>query len=201
MTAVVDIMMLTDATGSMRTAINDVKENMVHIWQAAQDSSKYDIQVGVAWYRDVSDLVPYGITAKISDDPDKVNSAIQRLTTSGGGDRPEAQLYALYQLAKETLAVGWRPGAMRYIAWFGDQPGHDPVIFPDGHPTTLNDTVNELLEKNIKVMAFSMNPSNLLNETDQASEITEKTTGIFCPGVDQEGVVETIFETIQAHLP
>ncbi len=201
MTATVDIMFLTDATGSMTTAIDDVKANMAAVWSAAQDKVKYDIQVGVAWYRDVTDLTPYGITASITDDPTGITRAISGLKAQGGGDIPEAQLYALYQLAADTRAVGWRPGAMRYIAWFGDEPGHDPVIYPAGHSTTLSKTVNELLEKNIVVMAFSMNPSNRLDSTGQATSITEATTGVLLSGVDQGSVVKTVFQSIARHLP
>ena len=201
MPATVDIMFLTDATGSMTTAIDDVKANMQSVWTAAQASEKYDIQVGVAWYRDVVDVVPYGITVKISDDPTGITRAISSLTAKGGGDTPEAQLYALYQLAADSIAVGWRPGSMRYIAWFGDQPGHDPVVFPAGHDTTLADTTAELLEKNIVVMAFSMNPSNLLDSTGQATYITKETTGVLQSGVDQKGVVQTVFNAIEAHVP
>lgn len=201
MPATVDIMFLTDATGSMATAIDDVKANMESVWKAAQKEVKYDIQVGVAWYRDVTDLTPYGITARITDNPDGITRAISGLQPQGGGDTPEAQLYALYQLAADTRAVGWRPGAMRYIAWFGDEPGHDPVIYPAGHPTNLSGTINELLEKNVIVMAFSMNPTNRLDSTGQATAITNATTGVLLSGVDQDCVVETIFHTIAEHLP
>lgn len=207
MPPVIDIMLLTDATGSMATAIDDVKANMEHIWRKTQSQSRYSIQVGVAWYRDIVDLgpdgtiSPYGIAAKISSDPEEVCGAIAGLQAKGGGDAPEAQLYALYHLANDTLAVGWRPGAMRYIAWFGDKPGHDPVIYPAGHETSLADTTAALLDRNIIVTAFSMNPSDHLDSTGQAIHITEATTGVFCPGVDQAGVVETIFETIGSHVP
>ena len=42
----------------------------------------------------------------------------------GGGDGPEGQFYALYQIAK-TLTRD--PDKAKIVVWFGDAPCHDPV--------------------------------------------------------------------------
>src|SRR5207249_1219633 len=55
-----------------------------------------------------------------------VAGAINAWQADGGGDTPEAQLFALDQVA-QCPGTGWRPGAKRIIVWFGDAPGHEPV--------------------------------------------------------------------------
>src|SRR5262249_51902795 len=44
-----------------------------------------------------------------------------------GCDAPESQLYALHQAATSSLGLSWRATAEKFIIWFGDNPGHDPI--------------------------------------------------------------------------
>ncbi len=205
----VDVMLLADNTGSMSTAINDVKANFVNAYQSLLTTTKWDAQVGVSYYKDSVDRDPFVVLAKITDDSSVLQAAVNNLGASGGGDQPEGQLYALTQLADRKV-TGWRAGATRVICWFGDQPGHDPVTI-NGERCTTESTIETLLHTNIFVCAFSMSPSNNLNGSqggspNQAINITNETNGVrdgeYCLlNVSQAGVTEFIFSFISKHTP
>lgn len=196
----IDICFLCDATGSMYSAIADVKENMIKAYQSFLDSTEIDAQVGLALYRDVNDGDGlYSVDCPITGDEGDIAAAVNRIVVGGGGDTPEAQMYALTKMADDRIAIGWRPGSHRIIAWFGDQPGHDPVVF-QGHSYTMAEAEDELLDSNIIVLAFSMNPSNRLDSTGQATQITTATGGQLMTGVNQTGVTEFIFDYIKTHV-
>ena len=88
-----------------------------------------DVAYGVGEYKDVGDPFVYRLNQDITTDTAAVQTGINAWVASGGGDWPEAQLYALYQVAN---TVAWRPGSTRIIIWFGDAPGHDPAGPPPG---------------------------------------------------------------------
>ncbi|NLR93820.1 vWA domain-containing protein [Flammeovirga agarivorans] len=201
----VDIMLLADNTGSMGSAINDVKANFVSAYQQLLTSTDWDAEVGVSYYKDSTDSDPFVVLQEITNDDVLLQSAVNNLNASGGGDTPEGQLYALTQLSERTV-TGWRPGATRIICWFGDQPGHDPVTI-NGQTCTLESTCEALLHTNTFVCAFSMDPSNNLNGSEQqATVVTNKTNGVNDGeyvkfNVVQDGVVDFIFNFIKKHTP
>ncbi|MDX2360581.1 MAG: hypothetical protein QNK23_07230 [Crocinitomicaceae bacterium] len=202
----IDIMLLCDSTGSMYSAIGDVKADFIDAYKKLLAATQWDAQVGVAYYKDTTDADPYRVLASITDDDAGLQQAVNSLVPSGGGDQPEGQLFALTELSNRASS-GWRPGAMRIICWFGDEYGHDPIT-EEGVTCTLESTANALIDKNVYVCAFSMAPTNDLNggALNQAVQITNLTNGVstgqyFKPNVAQAGVTEFIFSFIQNHLP
>ncbi|WP_139959188.1 vWA domain-containing protein [Flavicella sediminum] len=208
----VDIMLLADCTGSMKTAIDDVKANFISAYTALLTSTEWDAQVGVSYYKDSTDYDPFVVLEQITDNTTNLQSSVNKLIPKGGKDRPEGQLYALTQLADRTVS-GWRPGATRIICWFGDEPGHDPITINSTTCDTLS-TYNALLHTNVFVCAFSMAPTNRLNHKylgdpgtgNQATIITNETNGVtdgkYCKlNVAQLGVVDFIFNFVKKHTP
>lgn len=196
----VDIMFLADSTGSMGNAIDNVKANFVESYSGLLSNTRWDAACGVAYYKDSTDPDPFKVLQQITKDPSLLQTAVNKLVASGGGDTPEGQLYALTQLATRAT-TGWRPGAARIIAWFGDEAGHDP-----SQGCTVTSTINELLEKNVQVCAFSCAPSNNLDSTSQATRITEGADGVTTNkyvqyNVAQSGVAEFIFNFVQGNTP
>ncbi len=195
----VDVMFLADSTGSMYTAMENVKANFLNAYKAFQTQTKWDVGVGIAYYKDVTDPDPFKVLTKITTDHTTIQNAVNSLTPSGGGDTPEGQLYALQQLST-TANSGWRIGATRILAWFGDEPGHDP-----SNGVTLKAAEYDLGDHNIYVCAFSMAPSNDLDSTGQATAITNYTNGVtggqyVKSNVQQAGVTTTIFDFIGDHV-
>jgi len=121
-----DIVFLADTTGSMGGAIANVKANAISVMNQvllAQPTAQF----AVAQYKDVGDVFVYNLDQAMTANTVAVQAAINTWGASGGGDFPEADFYALDQVA--TGATGFRPPpSSRIIAWFGDAPSHDPVL-------------------------------------------------------------------------
>lgn len=122
-TSKVDVFFLMDETGSMGGEIAAVKAAASSILSTAAGFG--DINFGVGGYRDARDLFAYRTLTDITSDTAVTQAAINSWTASGGGDFPEANIYALEQVAS---TVSWRPDAERILLWFGDATGHDPSL-------------------------------------------------------------------------
>ena len=141
-----DIVFLADTTGSMVDAINNVQTNANAILAAIVAGAGGVEQFGVAQYRDFGDTPTFNVDQGLTTNQADVMTAINSWTADGGGDTPEAQLNALWELANG--AVAWRPGSTRVIVWFGDASGHDPS---GGH--NLASVIASLTAQNIIVIA------------------------------------------------
>lgn len=201
----VDIMFLADSTGSMTAAMNDVKANFLNAYNSFKGATSWDVGVGISYYKDAgSDADPFKVLTTITQNSTVITAAIQSLNPTGGGDAPEDQLMALQLLASRGT-TGWRAGATRIIAWFGDQPGHRTVSY-GGNTYTIDSVMEALKDRNVFVCAFSMAPSNQLDAYGQATQITNETNGVtdgryLKANVKQAGVVESIFNFIRQHTP
>lgn len=185
-----DIVFLADTTGSMSGEIANVKANVASVMadvQAAEPSAQF----GVAQYKDVGDSLTFNVDQTVTPDTTAVQSAVNTWSASGGGDTPEAQLFALHQLAHPAVA-GWRSGGTRIIAWFGDQPGHDP-----SNGASLGAAIGALTGADVRVVAVSTG-ANQLDVTGQATAITDATGGTLLSGVGPDAVSAAILAGIQA---
>jgi hypothetical protein len=152
-----DIYVLADTTGSMGAAIATVRDNATSILNQV-DAVASSPQYGAGQYKDF----PHSVTSfafqndqSITTNKPTVLGAISSWSASGGGDLPEANLYALHKLI---TAAGFRADSSRIVVWFGDAPGHDPVcnaISGDGDVTEASVT-SELVAAGVKVIAVSV---------------------------------------------
>ncbi len=182
-----DLVLLADTTGSMGGAITNVRTNANAITGdvlAAQPTAQF----GVAEYKDFSDSVPFKVNQGITGNTAAVQAGTNQWVASGGGDGPEADLNALYELA--TGAVTFRPDGTRIVAWFGDAPSHDPS---GGH--TLADTIAALQAANIRVVAVNV---GALDASGQATAITEATGGVLLNNVPSNQVSQAILAGIKS---
>jgi hypothetical protein len=195
----------------MSSAIQDVRENLLAAYNKFVDTTEptWDTAIGIGAYADVKDGARvYSNLQGITKTGSAITAGVDKLVASGGGDRPEAQAYALSYIGDSAnrTSIGWRAGAHRYICWFGDQPGHDPVTI-GSNSYTFAGALENLLDTNIKVIAFSVQPSNKLDATGQATAITNGTWGAttrspyLMTNVDQTGVINFIFKTINNDIP
>lgn len=158
-----------------------------------------------------------------------MTTAINTWSAAGGGDLPEAQFYALDQVAS-SAAIGWRPGVKHIVVWLGDAPGHDPICTAaSGLPYDITEAsvTAKLVASQIEVLAVSVfdgsaDPNGLNDDpTDlgasplnaaygacgtpggtpgQATRIATATGGIVVVGVDPSAVVSTIIAELKALL-
>ena len=173
-----DIVLLADTTGSMGSAIGNVRTNATDVMNQVT-AVQPDARFGVAEYKDFNcDPSPYHLDQPMTSDVATAQAAINNTwLASGGCDTPEAQLNALYQLATDVGGTGWRDDSSRIIAWFGDAPGHDPS---NGH--SLSDVVAALKAASIRVIAVNVSDLDGCAETcGQACAITSATNGRLLP--------------------
>jgi hypothetical protein len=217
----------------MGSAIASVQAGGSAIFSAL--SSMAGLQFGVGSYQDFINpgdppSAAFQNLQPITNNAVAVQTAINNWVASGGGDGPEAQLFALDQIAQPSGGpIGWRPGVQHIVVWFGDAPGHDPIckaVTGLGYDVTEASSTAKLVANNITVLALSLNdgsgyangldddPTNLLGPLNaaygvcaapggtpgQASRITAATGGIDVPGVDPTTIVNTIIAKLKSLL-
>ena len=200
-TGVVDFYFLADNTGSMGGVISNVRSVATSLLNEL-DSRFASAQFGVGrYFGDPSEPgvgfnAAYDVLRTITNDKTAVTTAMGSWIASGGGDGPEANMYALHQAATNGAnttglgsnpvggasgeATGWRAGAQKVILWFGDVTGHQDSV-------TLANAITTLTDEN--VIVIGLNSSSLNNGIDgifadatsdsrhQASAITAATGG------------------------
>jgi len=226
-----DIYFLADNTASMTAVIAAVQAGASAILGSL--SSLAGLQFGVGEYRDFDNAGDASLAFQplqpITANTAAVTTAINTWSASGGGDLPEAQFYALDQVAGSP-AIGWRPGVKHIVVWLGDAPGHDPIcaaasgLSYDITEASVTSKLNGPLQ--ITVLAVSVfdgyaDPNGLNDDpTDlggslnaaytacgapggtpgQATRIAAATGGIVVNGVDPSAVVATIIAELKALL-
>ena len=118
---------------SMNPAIGNVQANLSTIITTVQ-TAQPDAQFAVADYKDMGDSQPFTVDSNLTASAATAIAAANSITASGGGDIPEDQINALYQVGSG--AIGFRPDSTRLVVWFGDAMGHDP-----SNGKTINDAI------------------------------------------------------------
>ncbi len=182
-----DVFFLADSTGSMYGAIASVQSGASSIMSGLPSGTQF----GVGDYKDAGDVYVYQLGQAITSSTAAAQTAINNWSASGGGDTPEAQLYALNRVATDT-ATGWRAGTEKFVVWFGDAPGHDPSV---GGVTEAQATA-ALVAKGIQVLAISVGYDQL-DSTGQASRIAAATGGSFHSGIDSSALAAEIAAALE----
>jgi hypothetical protein len=157
--ALVDVLFLTDTTGSMSSSIAGVRTQFSSI--VSDLAGLGDVAFGTAQYKDVGDSTVYALSQNITTNTAAVQTAINLYSAGGGGDLPEAGLYALQQAA----GAGWRSGSARFIVWTGDAPSHDKIFGVD-----KNIALAALNAANIHVIGLSAPSGPGLNAASGGSQ-------------------------------
>jgi hypothetical protein len=183
-----DVVLLVDRTGSMGSAIDNVKAHMAEVITAVR-ASQPDARFAVAEYCDFGDPAPaFTVVQDLTSDDDAVIAAVDSIVLCDGGDWPEAQLNALWEIGNG--AISFRPGSSPLVAWFGDAPGHDPS---GGHSEA--DATTSLEQAGAKVVAVSVGDDRL-DDSGQAARIATATGGSLLTGVATDQVADKILEGI-----
>lgn len=186
-----DIVFLSDSTGSMGSVIANVQTNATNIMNdvVAADPTA---QFAATEYRDEGDAFLFQINQSATSSVSSVQAAINTWVAGGGGDTPEGQLNALYQIATDP-AIDFRPGSSRIVVWFGDASGHDPS---NGH--SLADTITALQAAGITVIAIPVDTGfgDGLDNTGQATAITDATGGLLLPEATPAEVSDAIINSL-----
>jgi hypothetical protein len=189
-----DIVLLADTTGSMSGAIANVQNDLATIVNNVK-SMQPTAEFAVAEYKDFGEFEsPFTLDQPITADTTAVQTAVNSWTATGGGDFPEAQINALFELATDP-AVGFRSNSTRIVAWFGDAEGHDPS---GGH--SLTDAIAALQAADISVVAVDVITPfpGSLDATGQATAVTTATGGVLLSAPTSGDVSSAILAAIKA---
>jgi len=179
----VDVFFLADETGSMFGEIAAVASSASSILSTVSGAG--DVAFGVGGYRDLGDSWTYREISDLTTDTTVAGTAIGSWVAGGGGDTPEANLFALESVATDT---SWRAGSERILVWFGDAPGHDPRL-----GSTEASATAALTGAGIQVEAVDVRS---MDSTGQATRITAATGGTLHTGIDSTTIADTILDAI-----
>ncbi len=200
-TSKVDVVFLADNTGSMYNAINTIKAAAGSILTTA--SGLGDVHFSVGRYIGEAGTSSYQLITQMTGNQAAVQSGINSWYASGGGDTPEANLYALERTAEVT---NWRTGSERILVWFGDAVGHDPSpggSTPATGKVTEAQAIAALTNKGINVQAIDTGSSGSyysLDGTGQATRITNATGGTLYSSINSGSIVSTINNAISSSI-
>lgn len=173
-TGPVDIMFMSDTTGSMGGAIGSVISGVSGIVTATASLSP-NTEYAVSAYRDWGDAYVYQLNQNLTNNTASVQAAVNTWSAGGGGDYPEADLYALDQAATTT---SWRPLSNRMLFWIGDAPGHDP-----SGGITEADATSALVNNYIRTFPIDVGEyGDSLDAYGQATRIAAATGGQLISG-------------------
>jgi len=215
-----DVYFLADTTGSMSSILSAVQAGANNVL-AALAALPVDIVFGVGNYKDFAQGDPYGFQHQVSPTnvAAAVTAAINTWSAAGGGDLPEAALFALNSLAVPPgPGIGWRTGSKRIVVWFGDAPSHDPICTAvSGAPTVTEASATaNLVNQGITVLAISTATPGLDDDPKtgatgygaqcgapgglpgQATRITNATGGALATGIDAGNIVNTIINLVKS---
>ena len=163
---VVDIVFLMDATGSMESCIDALKDNVTtfveSMCERSQQNPVKDWRAKVVGFRDfLEDNEPL-VDNPFVKEPSAVRSQLNALEAEGGGDEPESLLDAIYHVANmgqtDKGAQELDPNKWRYRS----QAARVVIIFSDAsyHPNTkdggtLDDIVLACTSNRILLFIFA----------------------------------------------
>jgi len=119
-----DVVFIFDTTGSMYQYLEQVRRELTHLANKVYKCAP-NVQIGVIAYGDYCDANSTYVTKtlELTGDFLRVQSFVNHVERTGGGDAPEAVEEALY----EANRLRWRAGSQRVIILVGDAPPHGVI--------------------------------------------------------------------------
>lgn len=191
-----DIMILVDTTGSMGPIITQVKAAFAIIVSQLGDGPT--CKFGVMGFKDLGDTYVYSLVLAITSDVAAVQSALNGLTASGGGDAPEAHLIALDNIAGNwDGSIGGSPdwSRKRAVMLISDVEPHVNGLYP-----TYSDIEQALLTTCIVLFGFDY---GAMASTTTIPNLCTATGGIFYDAASYSAsqLADSICDALAALVP
>jgi hypothetical protein len=199
---VADIVFCIDATGSMQTVIDSVKDNIDHFVHSLKDLSAnmpIDWQARVIGYRDFSCDTEYLIDKfGFVTSADDIKSQLDQIVADGGGDEPESTLDVIAIAAKKSA---WRTTlAHKTIVVFTDATPRDidPKSSTDTGITDIALLKQVMIENHIKLFLYGQQ----CPQYDELKDLPKASINLFAdaitelPKVDFKALLDQIGKTV-----
>lgn len=172
----VDLFFLADNTGSMGGEILNMKNGASAILGNVPAGADYNFGVG-RYFGDPVEGVPpataYQENTPIGPSAAAAQAGINAWVASGGADFPEANFFALKEMAS---TADWRLGSQRLAIWFGDAPSHTAT-------TTQAEAIAALNAAGVTVIGFNSGSAGSgMDQGGQAAAVTAGTGGSLTHG-------------------
>lgn len=181
---VADVVFLLDATSSMGAEIGSIQRGLRDILVPELLANVPDVRIGIASFRDFDtdrrrpDDYPFRLHQAMTTDVELLQAAVDEIEADFGGDGPESQVEALYQLATGAgrgrhvpaarcrgMGIGYpcfREEGTRMILLFTDAAFHygpgGALAYPEGtfrpRPATYTEALEALRGIGAKVLGF-----------------------------------------------
>mmetsp|Transcript_20332 Transcript_20332/g.44437 ORF Transcript_20332/g.44437 Transcript_20332/m.44437 type:complete len:627 (+) Transcript_20332:169-2049(+) len=185
--APVDVYFLADTTGSMGGQIKAI-QTAASTMHASLTGTLTNLNLGVGGYKDFGDTYVFQNFQPIASlTATQFQTATNNWVAGGGGDWPEANLYALHQVAT-VPSINWRGSSIRVAVWFGDAPGHDP-----SGGVSLALAQASLTAAGIRVIALDC---AALNSGGQATTLATATGGQYYASVSSASIAATMVTSL-----
>jgi len=169
---VADIVFLMDATGSMATCIDQLKENLKTFIDALVTPAGNDVSPVKDWrakvvgYRDAeADGAEWFVDHPFVRDVGQLKGQFNDLEAKGGGDTPETLLDAIYKISsvgqtgkqetEDPAKWRYRSAAARVVVIFTDADYKPAMVIPEAKDGGLNDIVNAVTANRIILSIFA----------------------------------------------
>jgi hypothetical protein len=118
----IDILFISDITGSMSGFITEAQNKMKNILSQLTSEFNVDTKVGLSLYRDHPSQGDSFVTVTFDlMEINMIQEKIDQIIVGGGGDYPEAVLDGIIEGIK---SMSWREGSKRIAFLIGDAPPH-----------------------------------------------------------------------------
>jgi Mg-chelatase subunit ChlD len=190
-----DLIFVIDQTSSMSDDIDQVKKTAKAI--LAKIAAAFpDFRVAIVGYRDWGDTeifrdIPFSSNAA------EIQTSIDSLTSSGGGDTPEAVLEALLR----AIRLPWRDGCNKQIILMGDAPPHSPIPQGPDKDKTADDVVKAAYEVDpavINTILIANSPGSFSEEARTAfADLATRSSGTATTADKAEEVPQKMMEMVE----
>ena len=170
----IDLVFIVDTTGSMGDEIKAVRDNLSDlVSQLASTTASY--RVAVVSYRDFKERTgsasdyPSRVDQTFTSSLDAIQTAVDSLMASGGGDEPET----VFSGIKAAIDLPWRPGVTKIAVVIGDAP---PLISSGAEPIS-GLTASQIVAESIAIDPVQVIAVNVGSLVDNALQSIVESTG------------------------
>lgn len=178
----------------LKHSLNKRRPNIVAPYFRNHASIDVRAKIGLGVYRDEREKPGNGFEQllPLSKSTTRLKEALFKMHADRGLDEPEANLFALFQIATNESVVNWKKNSRKLVLLIGKSVGHEPSCI-QAYPKLTRGTVSKNLNnKSITLFAASNPPGaldlltssfgcgseNKLTDAGQTSHITKATGGV-----------------------